>query len=142
MDLQDSVSTQKEEVAHLITASCNLEIRTEDTENWAWWINLQFVGFPEGSTPESFIEKCMLLLVLKGHLSLCFVVERVYRSLAVPLQKEHPRPMTWTILNYKDRDVVLRFTRKLTLTNFQSYQSWSSPIALAFCSVNSNPFKL
>ena len=100
-----------------------LEAWAEYAENRACRSNLRFVGFPEGaegSAPETFLENWLSSWLPPADLS-CFIIERAHRSLMQrPPAGASPRLMIAKILNYKDRDLILRRAREARDVYFES----------------------
>ena len=115
-ELEDTVKDLKSNLQRVTAVAGRLEFRAEDAENRARRNNLRFVGFSEGiegGRPEEFIEEWIRSWAPTGVLSSCFVVERAHRTLVRrPPVGAPPRPMIAKILNYKDRDVILRQARE------------------------------
>ena len=116
-ELEETVKELKTSVSQLEAKAGALEYRAEDAENRARRSNLRFIGFPEGAEgalTEQFLEDWVRQWVPADRLSTCFVLERAHRSMARrPPTGAPPRPIIAKILNYKDRDAILRQAREL-----------------------------
>lgn len=90
-------------------------IKQDDMENRLRRCNLRFVGLPEGeegADPPSFLEKLLISTFGRAEFSTSFVVERAHRLASKPPpQGAPPRTFIAKLLNYRDRDAVLRLTR-------------------------------
>lgn len=88
----------------------------DDQENRLRRCNLRFVGLPEraeGSSPETFLENLLISTFGRDQFSVMFAVERAHRILPKPPPPgAPPRTFIAKLLNYRDRDVVLRLTRE------------------------------
>lgn len=87
----------------------------DDLENRARRSNLRFIGLPEGSEgtdPATFLEKLLITTYGREAFSTTFVVERAHRMPARrPPEGAPPRTFIAKMLNFKDRDAVLRLAR-------------------------------
>ncbi|XP_078502636.1 carnosine synthase 1-like [Lissotriton helveticus] len=92
-----------------------LALRVEDVEGRARRNNLKFVGFPEGcekGNMESFLTRWLKSWLPPDSLSRCFVIERAPRALIQkPPVGSRRRPVIAKLLNYHDRDTILRQAR-------------------------------
>ena len=114
-DIEDTQKTTNSDVLELLHTVKNLELKAEDAEGRSRRNNLQIVGIPEGTegtNPTSYISDWIRSWVPSDVLSNCFVLERVHRALvARPPPGAPPRPFIARLLNYADRDAVLRAAR-------------------------------
>lgn len=87
----------------------------DDQENRLRRCNLRFIGLPEGaegSAPEVFLENLLTSTYGRNQFSAMFAVERAHRILPKPPPPgAPPRTFIAKLLNYRDRDVILRLTR-------------------------------
>lgn len=76
--------------------------------------NLRFVGLPErseGSDPPTFLENLLITTFDREAFSFTFVVEHAHRlAERPPPSGAPPRPFIAKLLNYRDRDTILRLT--------------------------------
>lgn len=88
----------------------------DDQENRLRRCNLRFIGLPEGAegtSPEAFLENLLISAYGKDQFSVMFAVERAHRILPKPPPPgAPPRTFIAKLLNYRDRDAVLRLTRE------------------------------
>lgn len=114
-DVEDTVATLQKRVSSLETTQRGLAARAEDAEGRARRNNIRFVGFPEGCEAgdmEQFIATWVESWMPPNSLSKCFVVERAHRALLQkPPPGARPRPVIARLLNYHDRDVILKQAR-------------------------------
>lgn len=101
-----------------------LELRAEDAENRNRRNNLRVVGLPEGvegSDPTAFTENLLRSLLPQAQFSPFFVVERAHR---MPASRgapgAPPRTFIFRLLNFRDRDLVLREARKLDALRYEA----------------------
>lgn len=113
--VEDSLTTLQKKVAALETTTKSLVSRAEDAEGRARRNNLRFVGFPEGceeGNVERFLTQWLKSWLPQDSVSCCFIIERAHRAL---LQKPplgaRPHPIIAKILNYHDRDAILKQAR-------------------------------
>lgn len=90
--------------------------KQDDMENRLRRCNLRFVGLPEkaeGSDPPTFLENLLINNYGREAFSSTFVVERAHRLAArPPAPGAPPRTFIAKLLNYRDRDTILRLTRE------------------------------
>ncbi|KAJ1179102.1 hypothetical protein NDU88_004338 [Pleurodeles waltl] len=124
VDLQTEVGTLRKQMAQVTSTVGTLEARLEDSEGRSRRHNVHLFGFPEraeGSTVESSVEQWIREVLQAEGPSRVFVVERAHRASAAP-----PRPGAppWAIiaclLNYKDRDCILRTARETDRAVFEN----------------------
>lgn len=94
-----------------------LELRAEDQENRNRRNNLRLVGLPEGREgrdPEAYTEQLLRNLLPQAPFSAHFAVERAHR---MPSTRgppgTPPRTFIFRLLNFRDRDLILREARKV-----------------------------
>lgn len=95
----------------------NLEAKSEDAENRNRHNNLRIIGLPEGTegqdTP-AFTECLLRTLFPQAPFSPHFVVERAHR---MPPNRgppgAPPRTFIFKLMNFRDRDLILREARKM-----------------------------
>lgn len=92
-----------------------IQAKNEDLEARSRCNNIRITGLPESTNTgrmETFIETLIKDIFGPENLSSMFIVERAHRSLAVrPVPGAPLRPIIARILNYRDRDVILRLAR-------------------------------
>lgn len=102
-------------VAALEATTRSLVSHAEDAEGRARRNNLQFVGFSEGcedGNVEWLLTQWLTEWLPPDSLSSCFVIERAHRALLQkPPPGARPRPIIAKILNYHDRDTILKQAR-------------------------------
>ena len=124
--LENNVKDLQATVQSLSTKTGVLEYRAEDAESRARRNNIRLTGFPEeaeGSNCESFLEDWFKTWVPTESLSSCFLIERAHRALSrKPPPGAPPRPMIARVLNYKDRDTILRKARELVTIHYDNHK--------------------
>lgn len=89
--------------------------KQDDLENRTRRSNLRFIGLPEGSEgtdPATFLEQLLIKTYGREAFSTSFVVERAHRMPARrPPEGAPPRTFIAKLLNFRDRDAVLRLAR-------------------------------
>lgn len=114
--LQGEVASLKKTVTHLTAATSALERRAEDAEGRARRSNIRVLGVPErmeAGNPERFLETWIKTKLCPRDLSEVFVIERAHRALVPPPRPgAPPRALIAKILNYRDRDCILRAARE------------------------------
>lgn len=113
--VEDSVpplQISTERIQHQLNA---VLAKQDDMENRLRRCNLRFVGLPEGaegSDPSTFLENLLTSTFGRAEFSTSFVVERAHRLASrPPPQGAPPRTFIAKMLNFWDRDAVLRLTR-------------------------------
>lgn len=90
--------------------------KTDEIENRLRRNNVRIVGLPEkveGRDPTTFIEEWLQEVFGKEAFSSIYTVERAHRVPPRPLPPGNPpRSMLARLLNYKDREVILRLARE------------------------------
>lgn len=127
--LRDRVTETETRISHMEDELHPLHVTTEqlqhqlhmvlakqdDMENRLRRCNLRFVAIPEeseGTDPPSFLENLLITSFGRAELYTSFVVERAHRLAAKPPpQGAPPRTFIAKMLNFRDRDTVLRLTR-------------------------------
>lgn len=121
-----------EDIIHPLQHSCEdlqrqiqqLAQKHDDLENRSRRSNLRFIGLPEGAEgtdPATFLEKLLINTYGRDTFSTTFVVERAHRMPARrPPEGAPPRTFIAKLLNFKDRDAVLRMARLKGNIPFQS----------------------
>lgn len=114
-DVEDTVTDHAASIRALQTKVRALEYRAEDAENRSRRNNLRIVGLPEGvegRSPALFIEELLRSLLPAAQLSPHFAVERAHRVPSRPgPEGAPPRTFILRLLNYRDRDELLRAAR-------------------------------
>lgn len=92
------------------------EMRAEDIDNRLRQNDMQNVGFPgkvKGRDPTEFVEQWLLEVFGKGSFTPLYSVQRVHRVPSRPLPPGCPsRTMLAPLLNYKNKEIVLRKARE------------------------------
>ena len=114
-DLEDTVGPILPTIKAQGTKITSLEDKMDDLENRLRRNNLRLVGLPErveGSDPVAFLESWFTQEFGNDCLSPCFVLERAHRVPGRPLPAGGPpHTMIMHLLNYRDRDSILRAAR-------------------------------
>lgn len=114
--LQDDVATLQKEVHDLKQNQATQERKLDEYEGRMRRKNIRLLGVPEkseGQTPERFVEELIRKHLKPDDLSDFFVVERAHRMPSGRWRPGmQPRPMIAKILNYRDRDAILRQARE------------------------------
>ncbi|KAJ1090908.1 hypothetical protein NDU88_004036 [Pleurodeles waltl] len=115
VELQVEVGTLRKQMAQAGSTVGRLEARLEDAEGRSRRNNIRLLGFPErleGSMVEALVENWIRDVLKPVGLSRVFLVEWVHRALVVPpWPGVPPRDIIAHLLNYRDRDCVLRAAR-------------------------------
>ncbi|KAJ1209078.1 hypothetical protein NDU88_004457 [Pleurodeles waltl] len=113
-------------MAQVASRSGALEVRLEDSEARSQWNNIHLLGIREQAEGpsvavfvECWIKDVLQPLVLSGML----LVEHAQRALVVPPRPgAPPRAIIVRILNYRDRDCVLRTARETDKVRFENHK--------------------
>lgn len=101
-----------------------IKAKEEELEAQSRRNNVRITGLPETTNTgrmEVYIEQLCKDLFGADALSPIFIVERAHRSLAPrPPPGAPPRPLVVRILNYRDRDTILRLAREKGTITHQS----------------------
>lgn len=123
----DTEDTLREHGASLRTLQIKMktvETRAEDQENRNRRNNLRVVGLPEGAEgrdPAAYTEKLLRDLLPQAPFSPYFAVERAHRMPSVKGPPgAPPRTFIFRLLNFRDRDLVLREARKLEELRYEN----------------------
>ncbi|KAJ1109432.1 hypothetical protein NDU88_006793 [Pleurodeles waltl] len=99
-----------------------------DSEGRSQQNNMRFLGFPErveGSMVETFVEQWIRDVLQPVGLSRVFVEEHVHRALVSPPRPgAPPRAIIACLLNYKDRDCILRTAHETDWAVFENEAVW------------------
>lgn len=102
----------------------SLKSRAEDAENRNRRNNLRIVGLPEGAEgpdPMAFTEHLLCSLLLQAQFSAYFVVERAHRMPAAKGPPEGPpRTFILKLLNFCDRNLVLREAKRIDTLRYEA----------------------
>ncbi|XP_073405639.1 uncharacterized protein [Dendrobates tinctorius] len=113
--LEDHISKMQKAHTQCLQKCAALINKTDDLENRSRRNNVRLVGIPEkteGNDTTKFIEKWLQDKIGGDNLSKMFVVERAHRVPMKPLPMgSPPRTVLAKILNYRDRDAILRCVR-------------------------------
>ncbi|KAJ1153343.1 hypothetical protein NDU88_006104 [Pleurodeles waltl] len=116
VELQTEVGALRKQMVQANSTVGRLEARLEDPEGRSGRNNVRLLGFlecAEGSAAEAFVKSWIRDVLQPTGLSRVFVVERAHRALiAPPRPGSPPRANIASLLNYKDRDCVLRAARE------------------------------
>ena len=123
-EIEDSQRTCYAELTQLRKTVKQLELRAEDAEGRSRRNNIRLVGFPEGCEgrdPTDFVLGWLRSWLPASSLSNCFIVERAHRGpTPKPPVGAPPRPMIARLLNFADRDMILREARKAGSLRWES----------------------
>ncbi|CAJ0965631.1 unnamed protein product [Ranitomeya imitator] len=122
--VEERVSTAEDHIVKLQKAEkkfaqaiAELAAKNEDLENRSRRNNIRIVGLPEkteGRNPTEFVENWLLEKIGSTVLTKVFAVERAHRvPPQPPAPGANPRTMLAKILNYRDRDIILRKAREM-----------------------------
>lgn len=100
-----------------------IQAKNEDLEARSRRNNLRITGLPESTNMgqcKTYIENLIKEIIGHENLSSLFIIEWAHRSLvAKPIPGATPRPIIARVLNYRDRDNILRMAREKGTINFQ-----------------------
>lgn len=100
-----------------------IQAKNEDLEARSRRNNLRITGLPESTNMgkcKTYIENLIKEIIGHENLSSLFIIEWAHRSLAAkPIPGATPRPIIARVLNYRDRDNILRMAREKGTINFQ-----------------------
>ncbi|KAJ1100499.1 hypothetical protein NDU88_005584 [Pleurodeles waltl] len=120
-------------MAQATTKVAVMEERLEDAEGRSRQNNVCLLGFSEhaeGSTLQVFVARWIRDVLQPVGLSNVFVVERAHRALVTsPRPGALPRAIIARLLNYKDRDCILRAARE---TDKAVFENWKISIYPAY----------
>ncbi|KAJ1108360.1 hypothetical protein NDU88_005736 [Pleurodeles waltl] len=124
VDKQTEVGTLRRQMAQVTSTVWTLEARLEDTEGRSRRNNVCLLGFrepAEGSMVESFVEQRIREVLQPDGVCRVFVVELAQRALnALPQPGAPLRADIACLLNYKDRDCILRTARETDRAVFEN----------------------
>lgn len=116
-DTEDTVRDHSASLHTLQVWVKHLESRAEDSENRNQRNNLRIIGLPErseGSDLSAYTERLLCSLLPQVTFSSFFAIERAHR---MPPARGNPgtppRTFIFRLLNFRDRDVILREGHKL-----------------------------
>lgn len=115
-DLEDQLPTLTRYTRMAVHQVIQANTKMDDIENRLRRNNVHIVRLPEkieGRDPTAFMEQWLQDLFGKEAFTPLFAVERAYRTPTQPLPPDLPsRSMLAMLLNYKDREIILRLARK------------------------------
>lgn len=115
-DIEDQLPPLARDTRAAAQQAAQNTAKTDDIENRLRRNNVRIVGLPEkveGRDPTTFVEDWLLETFGKEAFSAIFAVERAHRTPPRPPQPgNRPRSMLARILNYRDREVILRLARE------------------------------
>lgn len=115
-DNEDVIRDHSASIRTLQVKMKTLESRAEDQENRNRRNNLRLVGLPEGvegRDPEAYTEHLLRTLLPQAPFSTHFAVERAHRMPSVRGPPgAPPRTFIFRMLNFRDRDLILREARR------------------------------
>lgn len=113
---EDTVMEHTVSICILQTKVRALEYKVDDAENRNRRNNLRLVGMPEGAEGKNltvFMEEVLRELLPAAQFSPYFTVERAHRIPPVPGPPgSNPRTLIFRLLNFRDRDEILRTARR------------------------------
>lgn len=122
--MEDTVSEHAASLQMLRSKVRALEYKMDDAENRNRRNNLRLVRLPEGvegKSPTAFMEELLRSLLPAAQFSSHYAVERAHR---IPPSPNHvdfpPRTLIFRMLNFRDRDKVLRAARGTGEFKFQT----------------------
>lgn len=90
--------------------------KADDIENRLCHNNVRIVGLSEkveGRDPTTFVERWLMELFGKEAFTPLLAVERAHHTPPRPVPPDnHPRSMLAHMLNYRDREIILRLARE------------------------------
>ena len=123
--LQTEVKDLRNQVRDLNAVTGTLMNRADEAEGRARRSNLRILGFPERverNAAEAFLERWISEITTQGELSPMFAIERAHRALAPPPPPgAPPRAFIAKILNYRDRDTLLKIARERGPLKFENH---------------------
>ena len=115
-DLEDRMPPLIRETQNTSRLARAVDMRAEDFENRLRRNNVRIVGLPEkveGRDPTQFVEQWMAEVFGKDSFTHLYAVERAHRVPTRPLPPGNPpRPILARLLNYRDREIILRLARE------------------------------
>lgn len=122
-EVEDRQTAVHEHIARVDPTLDALKAKAEDLEGRSRRNNVRVTGIPE-TTDIANMEQFMETLfkdLFGDSLSHMFLVERAHHSLGPrPPPGTAPRPILARILNYRDRDTILRLARERGTLNYQN----------------------
>ncbi|KAJ1145388.1 hypothetical protein NDU88_011675 [Pleurodeles waltl] len=116
VELQTEVGSLRKQMVQATSTVGRLEARLEDAGGRSQHNNIRLLGFLEGAegfAAETFVENWIKDILQPAGLSRVFMVEGAHTALiAPPRPSAPPRAIIAHLLNYKDRDCVLRVARE------------------------------
>lgn len=113
---EDGLGKGSEKALNMEKVFSLIQAKKEDLEAWPHLNNLRITGLPKSINTgkmETFIESLIKDIFGLENLSNMFIVERAHHSLAArPVPGAPPRPINASLLNYRDRNVILRLARE------------------------------
>ncbi|XP_068127183.1 uncharacterized protein [Hyperolius riggenbachi] len=123
-NVEDSVQAHRVAIPGIQQRLTQLENRAVDAENRNRRSNLRILGIPEkseGSDVVTFIETLLKEKLPEATFSSFFAVERAHRlTTKKEIPGNYPRPIILKLLNFRDRDEILKAARKEGDIYFQS----------------------
>ncbi|KAJ1216375.1 hypothetical protein NDU88_003977 [Pleurodeles waltl] len=124
VELQAELGTLRKQMAQAGSTVGRLEARLENAEGRSQQNNFRLLGVlkrSEGSMVEAFVENWIRDVLQTVVLSRVFLVQTAHRALGVPLRHgAPPRAIIARLLNYRDRDCVLRAARDSNKALFEN----------------------
>lgn len=122
-DHEDHQTEQNEKLQKITKDLDIIRARNEDLEARSRRNNVRITGIPESTNTgsmERYVEN-MLSELFAPDLSTMFLVERAHRTLGPrPPPGTNPRAILARILNYRDRDTILRLARERGSLTYQN----------------------
>lgn len=122
-DTEDSQTTTHSNLLKMDEVLNIIRQKNEDLEARSRWNNVRITGIPESTAitnMEQYVETMMKDL-FDPDLSSMFLIERAHRTLGPkPPPGAKPRPIIARVLNYRDRDMILRKARERGELQYQS----------------------
>lgn len=121
---EDTVTEHTASICTLQMKVRALEYKVDNAENRNRRNNLHIVGMPEGAegkNPTVFVEELLRGLLPAAQFSPYFTVECAHRIPPVPgLPGSNPRTLIFRLLNFRDRDEILRIARRAGELKYQN----------------------
>lgn len=115
-EVEDILPPLTRDTRSALQQAAQANAKNDDIENHLRRNNVRIVGLPEkveGRDPTAFTEMWLQHIFCKDAFTALFTVERAHRTPLRPLPPGNPpRSMLARLLNYKDREIILRLARE------------------------------
>lgn len=121
-DIEDSCTDLSKQLKDMVDLLNSVQSKNSDLEARSRRNNVRFTGIPESTNipnMEEYIET-MARELFSSDLSDLFLIERAHRTLSPrPQPGMSPRPIIARVLNYRDRDAILKSAREKGMLHYQ-----------------------